>query len=57
MIAFASRFPYGIAHNTNQRFVIDLNNHFKNSVLPTLKKPPVNLKVKKHKLRINRIVV
>jgi len=46
LTAFATRFPYGIAHNINYRFVYDLNDYFKNKVLPNLKNPPKNIQIK-----------
>jgi len=46
LTAFGSRFPYGIAHNVNLRFVYDLNNYFRDNVLPNLNKPPKNIQVK-----------
>lgn len=46
LTAFASRFPVGIAHNTNQRFVYDLNGYFTNQIMPNLNKPPKNIQVK-----------
>ncbi|HUC95802.1 MAG TPA: NYN domain-containing protein [Candidatus Saccharimonadia bacterium] len=46
LVAFASRFPYGISHNVNRRFVYDLNGYFKKKVLPAYKRPPLNLEIK-----------
>lgn len=46
LAAFGSRFPYGIAHNTNQRLVYDLNNHFKDNVLPQLRNLPKNIQLR-----------
>lgn len=46
LAAFGSRFPFGIAHNTNHRIVYDLNDFFKNSVFPALTRPPKNIQVR-----------
>ncbi|HSW66192.1 MAG TPA: NYN domain-containing protein [Bacillota bacterium] len=46
LTAFASRFPYGIAHNTNHRYVYDLNGYFTNTILPNLKQAPRNIQIK-----------
>jgi len=46
LTAFASRFPYGIAHNTNHRYVYDLNNHFKDNIMPQLRNAPANIQIK-----------
>jgi uncharacterized LabA/DUF88 family protein len=46
LTAFASRFPIGIAHNTNLRYVYDLNDYFKDNVLPAIKKPPAGIVIK-----------
>ena len=53
MASIGSRFPFGIAHNTNKRIVYDLCDYFKNMILPKLKKPPVNLKVKDITKKVN----
>ena len=57
LAAFASRFPYGIAHNTNQRIVYDFNDHFKAKVLPKLSNPPVNLKIRRLNNKVNKITI
>lgn len=46
LTSFGSRFPYGIAHNVNHRYVYDLFSYFKESKLPEISNPPVNLQVK-----------
>jgi len=53
MASIGSRFPFGISHNTNKRIVYDLCDYFKNTILPKLKKPPVNLKVKDITKKVN----
>ncbi len=53
MASIGSRFPFGIAHNTNKRMVYDLCNYFKNTILPKLNKPPVNLKVRDITKKVN----
>jgi uncharacterized LabA/DUF88 family protein len=57
LAAFASRFPYGIAHNANQRIVYDFNDHFKAKALSKLKKPPVNLKIRRLSVKVNKALI
>ena len=46
LACIGSRFPFGLAHNTNERYVYDLYDYFKNSIQPTFNKPIHNLTVK-----------
>jgi uncharacterized LabA/DUF88 family protein len=57
MVAFGSRFPYGISHNVNQRFVYDLHDYFKKSILPNLKNPPKNMQIKNITKNVNIISI
>ena len=57
MAALGSRFPFGIAHNTNKRMIYDLYNYFNNSVLPKINKLPVNLKVRNITNKVNILTV
>jgi uncharacterized LabA/DUF88 family protein len=57
LTAFASRFPFGIAHNTNCRFVYDLNSHFETKVLPNLTRPPKNIEIRDITNSVNVLTV
>ncbi len=46
LAALGSRFPYGIAHNTNQRIVYDLKGFFTTKILPKFHKLPSHVIVK-----------
>ena len=57
MAAFGSRFPFGVAHNVNIRKVYDLNNYFRDKILPNINKPPVNLSVMDISDKVNVLAV
>ncbi len=45
LMAFASRFPYGMSFKANKRFVFDYKNYFKNKALPLYRNRPKYLKI------------
>lgn len=57
MASLGSRFPFGIAHNTNTRVVYDLYSYFKNTILPKINRPPANLKVRDITDKVNILSV
>jgi len=45
MMAFASRFPYGMSFRANKRYVLDYKNYFKKKALPLYRVRPKYLKI------------
>ena len=46
MIAFASRFPFGMVTRAKKKYVYDYNEHFINRIVPSMKRAPYNVEIR-----------
>ena len=46
MMAFASRYPFGMANRADKKFVYDFESHFTKRIVPSMKRKPINLEIK-----------